>query len=175
MLGTCLTVALVFVGQAQTQQKDVKPRPWAVIAKRHVMAVKVYALDDPDHPFAAVKEPVLHRIQEVEGTSKGSIFLWVEPSGRPAAISDVFVFQEGPERYSLNNEWHSLSESPLQAESPDGVLFSAPARRWNGSRSRTPRRPPTRRPRPTGKPAGLPNGSAPTRSIARKRNITCGC
>jgi len=132
MLGICLTVGLVIVGQAQTQEKDVKARPWAVIAKRHVMAAKVYAIADPAHPFAPLKEPVLHRIQEVQGSSKGSVFVWVEPSGRPAAICDVFVFQEGPGRYSLNNEWHSLSESPLRAESPNGVLFNAagPALEW---------------------------------------------
>jgi hypothetical protein len=132
MLGICLTVGLVIVGQAQAQEKDVKTHPWAVIAKRHVMAAKVYATADPAHPFAPLKEPVLHRIQGVQGSSKGSVFLWVEPSGRPAAICDVFVFQEGPERYSLNNEWHSLSESPLQAESPSGVLFNAagPALEW---------------------------------------------
>ena len=133
MLGICLTIGLVIVGQSQTQEKDVKARPWAVIAKRHVMATKVYAIADPDHPFARLKEPVLHRIQEVEGSSKGSIFLWVEPSGRPAAICDVFVFEERQGRYSLNNEWHSLSESPLRAESPNGVLFNAagPALEWN--------------------------------------------
>ena len=132
MLGICLTVGLVIVGQAQTQEKDVKTRPWAVIAKRHVMAAKVYATDDPAHPFAPLKEPVLHRIQEVQGSSKGSVFLWVEPSGRPAAICDVFVFAEGPGRYSLNNEWHSLSASPLRAESSSGVLFNAtgPGLEW---------------------------------------------
>jgi hypothetical protein len=132
MLGICLTVGLVIAGQAPTQEKDVKTPSWAVIAKRHMLAVKVYATADPDHPFAPLKEPVLHRIQEVEGTSKGSIFVWVEPSGRPAAISDVFVFQEGPGRYSLNNEWHSLCDSPLRAESPNGVLFNAagPALEW---------------------------------------------
>ncbi len=97
MLGICLTVGLVIAGQAQTQEKDVKTRPWAVIAKRHVMAAKVYATADPDHPFAPLKEPVLHRAQDVQGSSKGSVFLWVEPSGRPAAICDVFLFERGRE------------------------------------------------------------------------------
>jgi hypothetical protein len=90
MLGICLTVGLVIAGQAQTQEKDVNTRPWAVIAKRQAMAAKVYPMDDPTHPFAMLKEPVLHRAQEVQGSSKGSFFLWVEPSGRPAAIGDVF-------------------------------------------------------------------------------------
>ena len=57
MLGICLTVGLVIAGQAQTPEKDAKTRPWAVIAKRHAMAAKVYARDDPDHPFAPLKEP----------------------------------------------------------------------------------------------------------------------
>src|ERR1700729_1740362 len=109
MLGIYWMVALVIVEQAQTQEKDSKARPWAVIAKRHVKAAKVYATADPAHPFAPLKEPVLHRIQEVQGSSKGSVFVWVEPSGRPAAICDVFVAErEG--RYILYNEWHSLSE-----------------------------------------------------------------
>jgi hypothetical protein len=125
MLGICLTVGLVIAGAAQTQDKDAKTRPWAVITKRHAMTAKVYATADPDHPFARLKEPVLHRAQDVEGSSKGSIFLWVEPSGRPAAICDVFLFEEGPERFSLNNEWHSLSASPLRAEA-SGWLFNAP-------------------------------------------------
>ena len=132
MLGICLTVGLVIAGQAQAQDKDVKTRPWAVIAKRHAMAAKVYATADPDHPFAPLKEPVLHRMQEVTGSSKGSVFVWVEPSGRPAAICDVFLFEDGPGRYRLNNEWHSLSASPLRAESPLGVLFNAtgPGLKW---------------------------------------------
>jgi hypothetical protein len=131
MLGIYLMVALVIVEQAQTQEKDIKARPWAVIAKRHVKAAKVYATADPAHPFAPLKEPVLHRTQEVQGSSKGSVFVWVEPSGRPAAICDVFVAErEG--RYILYNEWHSLSESPLRAESPNGVFFDAagPALEW---------------------------------------------
>jgi hypothetical protein len=131
MLGIYLMVGLVIVEQAQTQEKDVKARPWAVIAKRHVKAAKVYAVADPAHPFARLKEPVLHRTQEVQGSSKGSVFVWVEPSGRPAAICDVFVAErEG--RYILYNEWHSLSESPLRAESANGVFFDAagPALEW---------------------------------------------
>src|ERR1700677_5197848 len=91
MLGICLTVGLVIAGQAQTQEKDVETRGWAVIAKRHAMAAKVYPTADPAHPFAPLKEPVLHRTQQVQGSSKGSVFVWVEPSGRPAAICDVFV------------------------------------------------------------------------------------
>jgi hypothetical protein len=68
---------------------------------------------------------VLHRAQEVQGSSKGSVFLWVEPSGRPAAICDVFL-----ERECLYNEWHSLSASPLRAD--NGVLFNAtrPGLEW---------------------------------------------
>jgi hypothetical protein len=132
MLGICLTVGLVITGQAQAQEKDVQSRPWAVIAKRHAMAAKVYATDDPDHPFAPLNDPVLHRAQDVHGSSRGSIFLWVEPSGRPAAICDVFLFAEGTGGYSLNNEWHSLSASPLRVESSYGVLLNAtrPGLEW---------------------------------------------
>jgi hypothetical protein len=132
MLGICLTVGLVISGQAQTQENDVKTRPWAVIAKRHAMAAKVYPTADPAHPFAMLKEPVLHRSQEVQGSSKGSVFVWVEPSGRPAAICDVFLFENGPEHYRLNNEWHSLSASPLRAESSKRPLFTAtgPGLEW---------------------------------------------
>jgi hypothetical protein len=132
MLGICLTVGLVIAGQAQTQEKDVTTRPWAVIVKRHVKAAKVYAMADPAHPFAPLMEPVLHRTQEVQGSSKGSVFIWVEPSGRPAAICDVFLFEEGPEHYRLNNERHSLSASSLRAESSIGPLFNAtgPGLEW---------------------------------------------
>ena len=103
-----------------------------MIAKRHAMAAKVYPTADPAHPFAPLKKPVLHRMQEVQGSSKGSVFVWVEPSGRPAAICDVFLFEDGPGRYRLNNEWHSLSASPLRAESLLGVLFNAtgPGLEW---------------------------------------------
>jgi hypothetical protein len=47
MLGICLSVGLVIAGQAQTQEKDAKTRPWAVIARRQAMAAKVYATADP--------------------------------------------------------------------------------------------------------------------------------
>jgi hypothetical protein len=125
MLGICLTVGLVIAGQAPTQEKDAKAHAWAVIAKRHVRTAKVYPTADPDHPFAMLKEPVFHHAQDVEGSSRGSVWLWVEPSGRPAAICDVFLFDELARGYSLNNEWHSLSASPLRAESSNGPLFSA--------------------------------------------------
>ena len=132
MLGIWLTVGLVTAGQAQTQEKDVNTRPWAVIARRHAMAAKVYPTADPAHPFAMLKDPVLHRSQEVQSSSKGSVFVWVEPSGRPAAICDVFLFENGPERYRLNNEWHSLSAYSLRAESSHGPLFNAtgPGLEW---------------------------------------------
>lgn len=132
MLGICLTVGLVMAGQAQAQEKDVTTPAWAVIVKRHAMAAKVYATDDPAHPFALAEKPVLNRMQEVTGSSKGSVFVWVEPSGRPAAICDVFLYFEGPGRYSLNNEWHSLSGAPLRAESSDRMLFNAtrPGLEW---------------------------------------------
>jgi hypothetical protein len=132
MLGICLTVGLVVAGQAKTQEKDVKTRPWAVIAKRYAITAKVYPTADPAHPFAMLKEPVLHRAQEVTGSSKGSVFVWVEPSGRPAAICDVFLFEDGPTRYRLHNEWHSLSASSLRAESSNGPLFNAtgPGLEW---------------------------------------------
>ena len=127
MLGICLTIGLVIAGEAQTPEKDVKTRPWAVIAKRHAMASKVYATADPAHPFVPLKEPVLHRTQEVQGSSKGSVFVWLEPSGRPAVICDVWT-----EAGHLWNEWHSLSASPLRAESSNGVLFNAtgPGLEW---------------------------------------------
>jgi hypothetical protein len=127
MFGICLTVGLVLAGQAQTPEKDVQTRLWAVIAKRHAMSAKVYPTADPAHPFVRLKEPVLHRAQEVQGSSKGSVFVWVEPTGRPAVICDVFV-----EAGCLYNEWHSLSASPLQAESSNGVLFNAtgPGLEW---------------------------------------------
>jgi hypothetical protein len=175
MLGIYLTVGLVIVGQAQTQEKDVKTRPWAVITKRHAMAAKVHATADPDHPFAPLKEPVLHRAQDVHGSSRGSIFIWVEPSGRPAAICDVFLFAEGTGGYSLNNEWHSLSASPLRAESSYGVLFNAtgPGLEWKPLPNAP--APPDTPPGRADKPAGLPNGSAPTRSTARTCALTCGC
>jgi hypothetical protein len=125
MCGICLMVGLVIAGQAQTPEKDVKTHPWAVIVKRHVKTARVYPTAEPDHPFAALKEPVLHHAQDVEGSSRGSVWLWVEPSGRPAAICDVFLFDELARGFSLNNEWHSLSASPLRAESSNGPLFSA--------------------------------------------------
>jgi hypothetical protein len=98
MMGICLTVGLVIAGQAQTPEKDVKIRRWAAIVRQHAMAAKVYPTSDPAHPFARLEEPVLHRAQEVQGSSKGSVFVWVEPSGRPAAICDVFL-EKGRGRY----------------------------------------------------------------------------
>jgi hypothetical protein len=58
MLGICLSVGLVIAGQAQTQEKDAKTRPWAVIARRQAMAAKVYATADPAHPFAPKRQVV---------------------------------------------------------------------------------------------------------------------
>lgn len=128
MLEILLAVGIALVGQTEPKEKDAKAAPWGMIAKRHAAATKVIVVDDPEHPLVLVKDPVLHRSQEVQGSSKGSVFLWVEPSGRPAAICDVFLFDDGPARYRLNNEWHSLSDQRLRSTWEAQTLFATAAK-----------------------------------------------
>jgi len=120
-------LALVVVAQTDPPPKEANMPAWAIIARRHAAACMVYPKSDREHPFAMLPDPVLHRAQEVQGSSKGSTFLWKEHSGRPAAICDVILTENGTTQYRVGNEWHSLSNSPLVAEWSGRSLLTADA------------------------------------------------
>ncbi len=132
MIEIILALTATIVTQAETQERDSNSPAWAIIARRHAAACKVYPTEAPDRPYSLLQDPVSHRAQDVQGSSKGSVFVWREPSGRPAAICDVFLFENGPQQFRLNNEWHSLSDAPLRAEWSGQMLFAAelPGLKW---------------------------------------------
>jgi len=101
-----------FLGQVeQTRTKQ----DWMIIADRYAVGTTVSSRDNFERPYSRLPDPVLHRAQEIQGTSRGSTFLWIEPSGRPAAICDVFIIRKGTTECEINNEWHSLSDQPIRA------------------------------------------------------------
>jgi hypothetical protein len=65
MLGICVMVGLLIAGQAQTPEKDVKTRPWTVIAKQHATAAKVYPTAEPAHPFAMLPAMMAVSFREI--------------------------------------------------------------------------------------------------------------
>src|SRR5262245_23844253 len=111
MLSAILVLELV-LGQVEPEPPT-KERPyWLDTAKLHIAECEVFPASDPASAFKLHDEPVFHHIQSTRGRSVGSVFLFVEPSGRPAAVGDVFMFPRG-KSHELYNEWHSLADAPL--------------------------------------------------------------
>jgi hypothetical protein len=50
----------------------------------------------------------------------------LEPSGRPAAVGDVFLFPR-PQSHDLYNEWHSLTGVPITVKWSGGTLMESRA------------------------------------------------
>jgi hypothetical protein len=125
-------VGISIASQVEKAEQDAKTPAWAIIARRHAGACKVYPAADRAHPFELISEPVLHRAQEVQGSSTGSTYVWKEPSGRPAVIGDVILSGDGVKQYRVGNEWHSLSDASLAVEW-DGrplLMTSQPGLEW---------------------------------------------
>lgn len=116
---TLLFAITLSLGQVTTEAPAKEKPYWLETARQHIVECEVSFPDHPDVALKAHAEPVFHHIQSTRGRSVGSVYLFVEASGRPAAVGDVFLF---PRRQSheLYNEWHSLADVPL-------------AVRWNGS------------------------------------------
>jgi len=103
-----------------------KPRAyWLPVANEYIAHVEVTPRTDQPLPFARQPEPIFHHIQSVRGKSVGSVFLYTEPSGRPAAVNDVFFLKSG-KKDVLYTEFHSLASTPLTVRSPEGLVGECP-------------------------------------------------
>src|SRR4029453_16807977 len=122
MFSILLMTPLVF-GQVEPET-PAKERPyWLDTARQHIAECEGFFPSDPDHPLKPHAEPVFHHIQSTRARSVGSVFLFVEPSGRPAAVGDVFMFPRG-QQHQLYNQWHSLADGPLTVRWSGGSLLA---------------------------------------------------
>ena len=114
-----LAIAVIVVMQDVPAEKE---RPyWLPVAKEFIAQVEFVPRTDQPQPFARQPEPIFHHIQSVRGKSVGSVFLFTEPSGRPAAVSDVFFLSSG-KKTTMYHEFHSLSSRPLTVLSASKLL-----------------------------------------------------
>lgn len=67
--------------------------------------------DASQRELRIVAEPLLRWTNEVSGLQDGTLFLWTEKSGRPAAAAQVFLTADD----LWLHEFQSLSEGPFQA------------------------------------------------------------
>lgn len=112
MLHVLLVLQTLIWGQV-TADVEAKQRPvWVELAKAHMKDCEVYPTENVGHPLRVASEPVFHHVQNVRGKSVGSVFLWLEESGRPGAVGDVFFLPSG-KQHKLYNEWHSLASAPI--------------------------------------------------------------
>jgi hypothetical protein len=118
---SCL-VALTLWTQDPAAPKQ--PSYWVPMAKEYLADVRVAPLSDPASPYQRQPEPIFHHIQSVRGKSVGSVFLYLEPSGRPAAVSDVFFLTS--KRTTMYNEFHSLSQTPLSVRGQSTQIATCP-------------------------------------------------
>lgn len=135
----CLMVLLipaVAFGQAAKEsggESAPKRRPaWLELAQNQMKECSVVPTDKPERAYVAELEPVFHHVQSVRGKSVGSVFLWMEESGRPAAVGDVF-FLPSKMGHKLYNEWHSLAAVPITVKWGDQMLMSSavPGLKWS--------------------------------------------
>jgi hypothetical protein len=127
-----LPLCLVTASQAEPTESDTKHPAWMVVARQHAAECNVVLHADRSRPLTMIPDPVLHRAQEVQGSSKGSTFLWKESSGRPAVIGDVMISPQGTEQFRVGNEWHSLCDRPLEVRWSGQALLSTsqPGLEW---------------------------------------------
>lgn len=128
-----LLVVLQLLALEQTPPESApKRRPaWFELAQGQMKECSVAPTDNPERAFALEPEPVFHHVQSVRGNSVGSVFLWMEESGRPAAVGDVFFLPSG-KQHKQYNEWHSLAAVPLTIKWNDRVLMTSagPGLKW---------------------------------------------
>jgi hypothetical protein len=104
-----------------------KEKPyWLETARQHIDGCEVFFPRRPEGKLQAHAEPVFHHIQSTRARSVGSVFLFVEASGRPAAVGDVFLFPRN-QKHDLYNEWHSLADEPLTVRWDGGPLMECPS------------------------------------------------
>lgn len=115
MLGI-VTASLPVAGLCADE--DAGPPTILSVSRSHAGACRVFPTEHPDQPWKLREEPILRRQQNTMGNSLGYTFLWLEPSGRPAALCDVFFFKNFQENRMMLNEWHSFSTAPLTARGP---------------------------------------------------------
>lgn len=121
-----LELALGQLGQAPPDSPAKEKPYWLETAKQHIGECEVILTQRPENKLQPHAEPVFHHIQSTRGRSVGSVFLFVEASGRPAAVGDVFLFPRS-QKHELYNEWHSLADEPLAVRWGGGPLMECGA------------------------------------------------
>lgn len=79
--------------------------------------------DASQRELRIVAEPLLRWTNEVSGLQDGTLFLWTEKSGRPAAAAQVFLTADN----LWLHEFQSLYEGPFEAKRDDKPIWE-PAR-----------------------------------------------
>lgn len=121
-----MQLALAQLGQAPFDSPAKEKPYWLETAKQHIGECEVILTQHPENKLQPHAEPVFHHIQSTRGRSVGSVFLYIEASGRPAAVGDVFLFPRS-QKHELYNEWHSLADEPLTVRWGGGPLMECGA------------------------------------------------
>lgn len=132
MLQFLVVLQLLALGQTPPEAAAKRRPPWLDLAQNQMKECSAAPTDKPDRAYALQIEPVFHHVQSVRGKSVGSVFLWMEESGRPAAVGDVF-FLPSKMGHKLYNEWHSLAAVPITVKWANQMLMSSavPGLKWS--------------------------------------------
>lgn len=129
-----LVVACAALGQAEPketeQTKEVEAWRTALnaIAREHRIV--------PDRPsatpFRLVENPVFVWYQPIRSGQIGSLYLWLQDDGRPAAAGAIFCWARRDEYWAIIHEFHSLADTPLQAAFRDTTIWrpAEPGLQW---------------------------------------------
>lgn len=114
-----LWIMPIAIGLVAFAQASDPPQPTILsVSQAHVEACRVFPTEGEDQAFDLKPEPILRRQQNTVGNSLGYTYLWLDKSGRPAALCDVFYFKNFQENRHMMNEWHALADEPLTVQGP---------------------------------------------------------
>jgi hypothetical protein len=118
---------MLIVMACQVEAPDQKPKaetPWEKEAAAHVRGYVLVPQANGGSTYRLVDQAVTQHVQNVRGNSVGSVYVWCEESGRPAAICDVFFLPSPGGKYHLSDEWHSLTSASMTARRESQVRWS---------------------------------------------------
>ena len=117
-----LPLVIVLIGQEPVKDEATfaaeGPARLAIM-KKSVLDYDIRPVEGPAAPLKLLPEPVLRFTNPVGRSRDGTVFLWVDPKGRPGAVAQASLNRRG----RWVHEFSSLSPGPIVAKTSQGVAW----------------------------------------------------
>ena len=98
---------------------------WLDVAEETAKKQTISLIADESHTFKLHQPAIFRHAQPLRGDDIGSVFVWTNDSGRPAAVGVFFSWSQAPYRWVME-EFHSLHDQPIQKTMPNHVTWTCP-------------------------------------------------